>query len=169
MPAMRSRPPTRSDTRSSSSCAVPRSRTRPSVVWCDSASATQRRCVPRRPTCWPRRRRPTATSRCWSLRWSTGTRELIAGVVRDPQFGANVMLGIGGMIAEAIADVQFRPAPISEIDAAEMIDGLAARMLLAEFRGEPAVDRRQLTAVLFGLSALVDARDPTSSRSTSIR
>ena len=46
-----------------------------------------------------------------------GGRELIAGVVRDPQFGANVMLGIGGVIAEAIADVQFRPAPITAIDA----------------------------------------------------
>ena len=40
-----------------------------------------------------------------------GNRELIAGVVRDPQFGANIMLGVGGIIAEAIADVQFRPAP----------------------------------------------------------
>ena len=59
-----------------------------------------------------------------------GNRELIAGVVRDPQFGANVMLGVGGMLAEAIADVLFRPAPLSEIDAAEMIDGLATQKLL---------------------------------------
>jgi hypothetical protein len=35
----------------------------------------------------------------------SGNRELIAGVVRDPQFGANVMLGVGGILAEAIADV----------------------------------------------------------------
>jgi acetyltransferase len=88
-----------------------------------------------------------------------GTRELIAGVMRDPQFGANVMLGIGGTLAEAIADVQFRPAPISEIDAAEMIDALSMQKLLGEFRGEPAVDRRQLTSVLLGLSALVAARN----------
>ena len=88
----------------------------------------------------------------------SGSRELIAGVVRDPQFGPNVMLGIGGVIAEAIADVQFRPAPISAIDAAEMIDGLAVQKLLGAFRGEPAVDRQQLTTVLLGLSALVTAR-----------
>ena len=43
----------------------------------------------------------------------SGNRELIAGVVRDPQFGANVMLGVGGVLAEAIADVVFRPVPIS--------------------------------------------------------
>jgi acetyltransferase len=87
-----------------------------------------------------------------------GARELIAGVVHDPQFGANVMLGVGGVIAEAIADVQFRPVPISEVDAAEMIDGLATHRLLDEFRGEAAVDRRQLISVLMGLSALVVAQ-----------
>ena len=65
-----------------------------------------------------------------------GNRELIAGVVRDPQFGPTVMLGVGGILAEAVADVQFRPVPISEIDAAEMIDGLATQKLLGAFRGE---------------------------------
>jgi acyl-CoA synthetase (NDP forming) len=85
-----------------------------------------------------------------------GTRELIAGAVRDPQFGFNIMLGIGGIIAEAIADVQFRPAPISAADAADMIDSLATQQVLGEFRGEPAVDRQQLQAVLLGLSDLVD-------------
>jgi acyl-CoA synthetase (NDP forming) len=93
----------------------------------------------------------------------SGNRELIAGVVRDPQFGANIMLGVGGVAAEALADVQFRPAPITEIDAAEMIEGLATQKLLAEFRGEPAVDRQQLSAVLLGLSTLVATRPDIAS------
>lgn len=88
----------------------------------------------------------------------TGSRELIAGLVHDPQFGPVVMLGIGGIVAEAIADVQFRPAPITELDAAAMIDGLAATKLLGDFRGEPAVDRNKLVAVLLGLSDLVRSR-----------
>lgn len=88
----------------------------------------------------------------------SGARELIAGVARDPQFGPTIMLGVGGVIAEAVADVQFRPAPITPIDAADMIDGLAMQQLLGAFRGEAAVDRHQLAAVLLGLSALVASR-----------
>ncbi|MFM2077396.1 MAG: hypothetical protein RJA49_1286, partial [Actinomycetota bacterium] len=88
----------------------------------------------------------------------SGNRELIAGIVRDPQFGANVMLGVGGVLAEAVADVQFRPVPISEVDAYEMIEGLATQKLLGAFRGEAAVDGPALAAVLMGLSALAAAR-----------
>ncbi|HMC41391.1 MAG TPA: acetate--CoA ligase family protein, partial [Acidimicrobiales bacterium] len=42
-----------------------------------------------------------------------GTRELIAGAHRDRQFGPVVMLGIGGVLAEALADVVFRLLPIT--------------------------------------------------------
>ena len=83
-----------------------------------------------------------------------GTRELIAGVVRDPQFGPVVMLGIGGVIAEAIADVAFRLVPLSPLDADEMIDDLTLRKFLGPFRGEPAVDRAALIEVLLALSQL---------------
>ena len=40
-----------------------------------------------------------------------GSRELIAGMVRNPQFGPCVMLGVGGVLAEAVADAAFRLAP----------------------------------------------------------
>lgn len=88
----------------------------------------------------------------------SGHRQLIAGVVDDAQFGPNVMLGLGGIFAEALADVVFRPLPITAIDAAEMIDGLATQKMLAAFRGEAAVDRQALAAVLLGLSAAASAR-----------
>jgi acetyltransferase len=93
----------------------------------------------------------------------SGNRELIAGVVRDPQFGPNVMLGVGGILAEAVADVVFRPVPISRNDAMSMIDGLATQKLLGQFRGEAAVDREQLAQVLLGLSALAVARPDIAS------
>lgn len=93
----------------------------------------------------------------------SGNRHLIAGVVHDPQFGANVMLGVGGVFAEAIADVVFRPVPITAIDAEEMIDGLATQKMLGAFRGEAAVDRAGLAALLVGLSALATARPNVAS------
>ena len=87
-----------------------------------------------------------------------GARELIAGMVVDPQFGRAVMLGVGGVLAEAVADVVFRLVPITALDAAEMIEDLATQKLLGPFRGEPAVDRDALVAVLVGLSQLAEAR-----------
>lgn len=89
-----------------------------------------------------------------------GNRELIAGMLIDEQFGPCVMLGVGGVLAEAIQDVVFRLIPISAVDAYEMIDELATQKLLGEFRGEPAVDREALVAVLLGLSNLA-LHDPT--------
>jgi acetyl-CoA synthetase (ADP-forming) len=83
-----------------------------------------------------------------------GNRELIAGVLRDAQFGPVVMLGIGGVIAEAVADVAFRLVPLNALDASELIDDLATQKLLGPFRGEPAVDRAALIDVLLGLSQL---------------
>lgn len=81
-------------------------------------------------------------------------RELIAGLVRDPQFGPCVMLGIGGVLAEAIADVAFRLVPLAAVDAQDLIDDLRTQALLGPWRGEPAVDREALAAVLLGLSDL---------------
>ena len=87
-----------------------------------------------------------------------GNRELIAGVVRDPQFGPVVMLGLGGILAEAVADVAFAMAPLTTVDAEDLIDGLRSQRLLAAFRGEPAVDREALAATLVGLGLLATDR-----------
>lgn len=92
-----------------------------------------------------------------------GNRELIAGLVRDPQFGPTVMLGVGGVLAEAVADVAFRPAELggSQLDlegAHALIDSLATQRLLGEFRGEAAVDRQVLAELLVGLARLAVER-----------
>ena len=87
----------------------------------------------------------------------SGNRELIAGLVRDEQFGPAVMLGVGGVLAEAVADVAFRLVPLTRLDAAELVDSLATQSLLGPFRGEPAVDREALADVLVGLSSAAEA------------
>ena len=88
-----------------------------------------------------------------------GNRELIAGLVRDEQFGPCVMLGLGGILAEAVADVAFRLAPLEHGDALGLIDDLGAQSLLGEFRGEPAVDREALADTLMALSRIAADSD----------
>ncbi|MCB0971730.1 MAG: CoA-binding protein, partial [Acidimicrobiales bacterium] len=50
-----------------------------------------------------------------------------------------------------------RPLPITAVDAAEMLDQLQTQALLGPFRGEPAVDRDAVVAVLAALSAAAEA------------
>jgi acetyltransferase len=66
--------------------------------------------------------------------------ELIAGVVRDPQFGPLVMVGTGGTEVEMRRDVAFELAPLSAGRAKELLDRTSAGRLLAGFRGAPARD-----------------------------
>ena len=82
----------------------------------------------------------------------SGARELIAGFVRDDEFGPCVMLGIGGIFTEALADVAFRLAPLDAADAADLIDDLANQALLGALRGEPPVDRAALARILLALA-----------------
>jgi acetate---CoA ligase (ADP-forming) subunit beta len=83
-----------------------------------------------------------------------GDREFVIGMSRDPQFGPCVMFGIGGVFTEVIKDVSFRVAPLTELDAEEMIDEIRMKKLLDEFRGSPAVDRKQLVKALVGIGDL---------------
>lgn len=85
-----------------------------------------------------------------------GKREFIAGIHRDPQFGPTVMVGIGGVFAEALADASFRVVPFGPVDAAEMIEDLLTQALLGEFRGEPAVDRGAIAEVMLGLARVAE-------------
>ncbi|MET0626831.1 MAG: acetate--CoA ligase family protein [Acidimicrobiia bacterium] len=84
----------------------------------------------------------------------SGTRELVAGMLVDPQFGPCVMIGVGGVLTEALGDVAFRLVPITRADADDMLDELTHQALLGPVRGEPAVDRSAVADVLLALSAL---------------
>jgi acetyl-CoA synthetase (ADP-forming) len=86
----------------------------------------------------------------------TGARELIAGIHTDEQFGRCVMLGLGGVLTEALADVAFRLAPLTAADADDMLDELRNQALLGPVRGEPAVDRTAVREVLLALSRLAE-------------
>lgn len=83
-----------------------------------------------------------------------GNREFVIGLTRDPQFGPCVMFGIGGIFTEAMKDVSFRIAPLTEADAEEMIEEIRMKKLLGEFRGSPAVDKKELVRALVGIGEL---------------
>ena len=83
-----------------------------------------------------------------------GSREWVAGLIRDAQFGPVVMFGLGGIFTEALADTTFRVAPLGRREAKRMIGEIASRKLLGNFRGEAPVDADQLADVLIGLSKL---------------
>ncbi|HOD14651.1 MAG TPA: acetate--CoA ligase family protein [Spirochaetota bacterium] len=87
-------------------------------------------------------------------RMVSGDRELVAGVVRTPGFGPGVMFGVGGIFTEALGDTVFRPAPLSEEDAAEMVRDIRSRKLLGRFRGMPEVNIISLSRALHRLSLI---------------
>ena len=74
--------------------------------------------------------------------------EIVVGAVRDPDFGPMVMVGLGGIFVEVLADVAFRICPIARIDAEEMLDELKGAAILKGARGRQAVSREAIIDVL---------------------
>lgn len=80
--------------------------------------------------------------------------ELIIGIQRDPDFGAMVMVGAGGVLVELMEDIQLSPAPISPEQAGAMLDGLRCRSMLEGWRGRKPADRPMLVNILVRLGQL---------------
>ncbi len=80
--------------------------------------------------------------------------EAIIGVKRDPSFGPLIMFGLGGVFVEVLRDVSFRILPITEKDAAEMINDIRGSDILKGYRGQ-AVDLESLKKLLLKISRLV--------------
>ena len=81
--------------------------------------------------------------------------EAIIGVTRDPSFGPLIMFGLGGVFVEVLRDVSFRILPITEKDAAEMIEEIRGSDILKGYRGRP-VDLQSLQQLLLKISRLIE-------------
>jgi len=81
--------------------------------------------------------------------------EVLVGMNRDPQFGPLVTFGLGGIYVETLKDVTFRVAPFSVQEAAAMLSEIRANALLEGVRGQPAVDKEAIVAVLLRIGQLV--------------
>jgi succinyl-CoA synthetase beta subunit len=97
---------------------------------------------------------PVKDAACLVQEMIKGGRELVVGMIRDPQFGPCVMFGLGGIFTEILGDVTFRPAPLSEADAVEMIGEIRGHKILGAVRGMPAVDADVLVACLIAMGRI---------------
>ena len=86
----------------------------------------------------------------------TGGAEVLAGIVQDPVFGPLVAFGPGGIFAELIGAAAFRIAPLTDVDANELVREGKAGQLVAGFRGTPAADAPALVDLLHRLSLLAE-------------
>jgi acyl-CoA synthetase (NDP forming) len=77
--------------------------------------------------------------------------EVVVGAVRDPQFGPLVMVGLGGIFVEVLADVAFRICPITRLDAREMLAELKGAAVLKGARGRKPVSQDAIIDVLLKL------------------
>jgi acyl-CoA synthetase (NDP forming) len=83
-----------------------------------------------------------------------GGLEVILGVFTDPQYGATLMFGLGGIYTEILKDVSFRVAPLTEADAMEMMDEIKGKKILDAFRGMAAADRAVLAKALVAMGKI---------------
>jgi acyl-CoA synthetase (NDP forming) len=82
--------------------------------------------------------------------------ELLIGAVEDPVFGPLVALGPGGTLAELIGDASFRLAPLTDVDADELVTQGKVGVLLGGYRGAPPADVRRVSDVVLRVAQLVD-------------
>lgn len=80
--------------------------------------------------------------------------ELVVGVRRDPQFGALVMVGLGGVLVEVLRDTACRLAPVSIDEAHDMIASLRGARLLDGYRGHGAANVAALAELVSRVSLL---------------
>jgi acetyltransferase len=84
--------------------------------------------------------------------------EAMVGAIRDVQFGPVVMVGLGGVLVEALDDVAFRLAPVDATEARAMIGELRSRRLFEGIRGRAPADVGALAEVIAAVSALAADR-----------
>ncbi len=83
--------------------------------------------------------------------------EMILGARRDPQFGALIVIGMGGILAETVKDVQFALPPFDAAWARRLVDRLQLRAVLDGVRGAPAADVDGICELAARFSVMVDA------------
>ncbi len=79
-------------------------------------------------------------------------REVILGVNRDTTWGPLLMVGLGGVLVEALGDVALAPVPLDRAAAAALLGRLKGAAIFGPYRGAPAADTGALIDLIVRLS-----------------
>jgi acetyltransferase len=88
-------------------------------------------------------------------KYMPGGKEVAAGAKIEEGLGHLIMFGMGGVYVEALKDVVFKLAPITSVEAREMMSSIKAAPLLKGVRGEKGVDEEGIAEIIQRLSQLV--------------
>lgn len=84
----------------------------------------------------------------------SGKREMVCGIATDPQYGPMMMFGLGGVFVEVMKDVAFRIAPLTDVEAHDMVRSVKAYKLLEGARGTTPAQIERVEETLLRLSQL---------------
>ncbi|WP_020678324.1 acetate--CoA ligase family protein [Geopsychrobacter electrodiphilus] len=84
-----------------------------------------------------------------------GGRELIIGASAERELGHLVMFGLGGIYVEVLKDVIFKIAPVTRVEAEEMLAALKTAALLDGVRGEAGIDKAAVIELIQRVSQLL--------------
>lgn len=81
--------------------------------------------------------------------------ETILGAVKDEKAGHLLMFGLGGVFVEVFKDVKFRIAPLTGLDAKEIVNSIKSYEILKGVRGKKSADIDFIEECILRLSQLV--------------
>jgi acetyltransferase len=84
-----------------------------------------------------------------------GGRELIIGASTSRGLGHLLMFGLGGIYVEILKDVVFKIAPVTEVEAQEMLSSLKTSALLDGVRGQKGVNKPAVVELIQRVSQLL--------------
>jgi acyl-CoA synthetase (NDP forming) len=79
-------------------------------------------------------------------------REVMLGINRDPTWGLLLMVGLGGVLVEALGDVALAPVPLNIVAARALLDRLKGVQIFGPFRGLPPADTKALADLMVRLA-----------------
>jgi acetate---CoA ligase (ADP-forming) len=86
--------------------------------------------------------------------------ELFVGTLRDPQWGAVLAVGLGGVFVEVLKDTSLRLLPVTPAAVLEMLAELRGSALLDGFRGSLPADRQRIAEVVAAIGNAALALGP---------